>query len=53
MGHNNLEYRHECLMREVDLAIRALRKGHPLAAEHSLIILEVAKRSDTRLSEIE
>ena len=49
----DLEYRHSCLLREVDLVIKALRSGHSLAAEHSLIILEVAKRSDTRLSEVE
>jgi hypothetical protein len=35
-------------MRAVDLAARALRKGHPAAAENALILLEVARDEGTR-----
>ena len=44
-----LEYRHEKLLREVDLVIKALRSGHSSAAENSLIILKVARHSDAEM----
>jgi hypothetical protein len=46
-----LEYRHEKLLHEVDLVIKALTKGHSSAAENSLIILKVARDSDIRMGE--
>ncbi len=46
-----LEYRHEKLLCEVDLVIKALQSGHSSAAENCLIILKVARDSDIRMGE--
>ena len=46
-----LEYRHEKLLHEVDLVIKALQGGGYGSTENCLIILNVAKVSDTRMGE--
>ena len=46
-----LECRHKKLLHEVGLVIKALQNPSPTTAENCLIILSVARDSDTRMEQ--
>lgn len=45
----DLKWRHKKLLHDVDLVIKALQSGGHGSAENCLIILRVARDSDTRM----
>ena len=47
----DLKWRHKKLLHDVDLVIKALQGGGYGSTENCLIILNVAKVSDTRMGE--